>query len=248
MNAVWALWLRQIKRYLRSRSRLIGSLGQPLLFLLALGFGFGPIFRKAGGGNYLQFLTPGVVSMGVLFTAIFSGIEIIWDRQFGFLKETLVAPVSRIYIMMGRTLGGATVAVIQGILVLTIATLAGFKWNSAIGIFPALCFMFLIAVLFTALGTGIASILEDMQGFQIIMNFLVMPIFFFSGSLFPLSGLPHFLGVLAAFNPLTYGVEGLRLSLLGGSLLRMGMDALVLCGFSSALLFIGSRLFEKIQI
>ena len=248
MNAIWALWLRQIKRYLRSRSRLIGSLGQPLLFLLALGFGFGPIFKKAGGGNYLQFLTPGIVSMGVLFTAIFSGIEIIWDRQFGFLKETLVAPVSRIYIMLGRTLGGATVAVIQGILVLTIATLAGFKWTSPLGIFPALGFMFFIAVLFTALGTGIASILEDMQGFQIIMNFLVMPIFFFSGSLFPLSGLPHFLGVLSAFNPLTYGVEGLRLSLLGGSLLRMGVDILVLFGFSSVLLFIGSWLFEKIQI
>ncbi len=248
MNAVWALWLRQIKRYLRSRSRLIGSLGQPLLFLLALGFGFGPIFKKAGGGNYLEFLTPGIVSMGVLFTAIFSGIEIIWDRQFGFLKETLVAPVSRIYIMLGRTLGGATVAVIQGILVLTIATLAGFKWTSPLGIFPALGFMFFIAVLFTALGTGIASILEDMQGFQIIMNFLVMPIFFFSGSLFPLSGLPHFLGVLSAFNPLTYGVEGLRLSLLGGSLLRMGVDILVLFGFSSVLLFIGSWLFEKIQI
>ncbi len=248
MNAIWALWLRQIKRYLRSRSRLIGSLGQPLLFLLALGFGFGPIFKKAGGGNYLQFLTPGIVSMGVLFTAIFSGIEIIWDRQFGFLKETLVAPVSRIYIMLGRTLGGATVAVIQGILVLTIATLAGFKWTSPLGIFPALGFMFFIAVLFTALGTGIASILEDMQGFQIIMNFLVMPIFFFSGSLFPLSGLPHFLGILAAFNPLTYGVEGLRLSLLGGSLLRMGVDILVLFGFSSVLLFIGSWLFEKIQI
>src|SRR5438477_8093420 len=117
---IYMLWLRQIKRYFRSRARIVGSLGQPLLFLLALGFGFGPIFQKAGQGNYIQFLAPGVIAMSVLFTAIFSGIEIIWDRQFGFLKETLVAPVSRFEIMLGRTLGGATVAVIQGVLVFLI--------------------------------------------------------------------------------------------------------------------------------
>ena len=109
MNAIYILWLRQLKRYVRSRSRIVASLGQPLLFLLALGFGFGPIFKQAGQGNYIQFLAPGVIAMTVLFTSIFSGIELIWDRQFGFLKETLVAPVPRILIMIGRTLGGATV-------------------------------------------------------------------------------------------------------------------------------------------
>jgi ABC-2 type transport system permease protein len=114
MRAVYILWLRQLKRYSRSRSRMIGSLGQPLLFLLALGFGFAPTFSKAGGGSYITFITPGIISMGILFTAVFSGIEIIWDRQFGFLKETLVAPVSRIGIVLGRVLGGATVAMIQG--------------------------------------------------------------------------------------------------------------------------------------
>src|SRR4249920_1464695 len=114
---IYMLWLRQIKRYFRSRARIVGSLGQPLLFLLSLGFGFGPIFRRAGQGNYIQFLAPGVIAMTVLFSAIFNGIELIWDRQFGFLKETLVAPVPRVTIMIGRTLGGATVALIQGVIV-----------------------------------------------------------------------------------------------------------------------------------
>src|ERR1700683_2529014 len=132
MSAIYILWLRQIKRFLRSRARMIGSLGQPLLFLLALGFGFGPTFQKAGGGNYIQYLAPGVMSMGILFTAVFSGIEIIFDRQFGFLKETLVAPVSRLQIMLGRTLGGATVALFQGCVVFFICLIAGFRFRSAL--------------------------------------------------------------------------------------------------------------------
>src|SRR5882724_7726467 len=127
MSTIYILWLRQLKRYLRSRARIIGSLGQPLLFLLALGFGFGPTFAKAGGGNYIQFLAPGIIAMGILFTAVFSGIEIIWDRQFGFLKETLVAPVSRLQIVLGRALGGATVAMIQGAVVFIVCLIAGFR-------------------------------------------------------------------------------------------------------------------------
>ena len=132
MDVIYILWLRQIKRYFRSRTRIVGSLGQPLLFLLALGFGFGPIFQRANQGNYIQFLTPGVIAMSILFASVFSGIEIIWDRQFGFLKETLVAPVSRFEIMLGRTLGGATVAIFQGIIVFLISLLAGFRPHSLI--------------------------------------------------------------------------------------------------------------------
>ena len=113
MSTIYILWLRQLKRYFRSRSRIIGALGQPILFLIALGYGFGSIFQKAGGGNYVEFLAPGIIAMSILFTAMFAGIEVIWDRQFGFLKETLVAPVSRVKIMIGRTFGGATVAVVQ---------------------------------------------------------------------------------------------------------------------------------------
>ncbi len=246
-GAIWALWLRQIKRYARSRSRLVGSLGQPVLFLVALGFGFGPVFEKAGGGNYIEFLTPGIVLMGVLFTAIFSGIEIIWDRQFGFLKETLVAPVPRLSIMLGRTLGGATIAVIQGILVLAVSFAAGFRLGPWSGLWPALAFMALTALAFTALGTAIASMLEDMQGFQLIMNFLVMPIFFFSGAIFPLKSLPRFLALLAAADPLTYGVEGLRLALSGGSCAVMAQDAAVLALVAAVLVAVGAKLFSLIQ-
>src|SRR5260370_5497623 len=127
MQTIYILWLRQLKRYVRSRSRIVGSLGQPALFLVALGFGFGPIFQKAGGGNYIDFLAPEIIAQGILFTAIFSGIELIWDRQFGFLKETLVAPVSRLNIMLGRTLGGATIATIQGLIVLLLTFVIGFR-------------------------------------------------------------------------------------------------------------------------
>jgi len=227
---------------------LIGSLGQPLLFLLALGFGFGPIYQKAGGGDYIQFLAPGIIAMSILFTAMFSGIEIIWDRQFGFLKETLVAPISRFNIMLGRTLGGATVAVIQGLIVLIISLMVGFKLEN-LSLLPLLfVFMFLIAFLFTALGTAIASVLEDMQGFQLIMNFLVMPLFFLSGALFPIQVLPKALVTVATINPLAYGVDGLRAALMNGAYFGMPMDFLVLGSSAIILTIIGGYLFSKIQI
>lgn len=248
MSAIYILWLRQLKRYFRSRARIIGSLGQPLLFLVALGFGFGPIFQRAGGGNYIQFLAPGIIAMSILFTALFSGIEIIWDRQFGFLKETLVAPVSRLQIMIGRTLGGATVATVQGVIVVLLSFIVGFKPQN-LAIFPvAFVFMFLVALLFTALGTAIASILEDMQGFQLIMNFLVMPLFFLSGALFPLQGLPKAINFIATINPLSYGVDGLRGTLVNGAHFGLGMDFLVLGLITAILLSIGSYLFSKIEV
>jgi len=247
MQTIYILWLRQVKRYLRSKSRIIGSLGQPLLFLVALGFGFGPIYQKAGGGNYLQFLTPGIIAMTVLFTAMFSGIETIWDRQFGFLKETLVAPVSRLNIMFGKTLGGATVAILQGLIVLVISILIGFRPH-LLFLPMALVFMILIAFLFTALGTAIASKMEDMHGFQLIMNFLVMPIFFLSGALFPLNGMPKAIGWLIKINPLTYGVDGLRSSLLSSVHLGLLGDFTILLIAVLILLSIGAYLFSKIQI
>ena len=210
MQTIYILWLRQLKRFIRSKARIVGSLGQPILFLVALGFGFGPTYAKAGEGNYLQFLAPGVIGMSVLFSAVFFGIEIIWDRQFGFLKETLVAPVSRFHIMLGRTLGGATVSCAQGLIVLLISTIAGFRPVSATGVLLSLLVMFMGAIVFTALGTAIASKLEDMHAFQLIMNFLIMPLFFLSGALFPLKNLPQTLDMITRFNPMTYAVDGLR--------------------------------------
>jgi ABC-2 type transport system permease protein len=247
MNVIYILWLRQLKRYFRSKSRIIGSLGQPLLLLLAFGFGFGPIFQKAGGGNYIQFLVPGIISMGILFTAVFSGIEIIWDRQFGFLKETLVAPVSRLKIMIGRTLGGGTVAIIQGFIVLFISFLIGFRPTDLHLLLFSFVFMALIALFFTALGTAIASVLQDMQGFQLIMNFLLMPLFFVSGALFPLQGLPKALVVVASMNPLSYGVDGLRGTLTNGSNFGLINDFFVLGFITFIVLAIGSYLFSKMQ-
>src|ERR1700678_1374121 len=161
MGAIYILWLRELKRYVRSRVQIVVSLGQPCLYLLALGFGLGPVFRQAGHGSYLQFMAPGVIGMTVLFSSVFSGIAMLWDRQFGFLKETLVAPVPRLQIMLGRTLGGATVALFQGCVVFFICLIAGFRFRSALLLPVAVVFMFLIALLFTAIGTAIASRLQD---------------------------------------------------------------------------------------
>jgi ABC-2 type transport system permease protein len=247
-EVIYILWKRQLQRYFRSKSRMIGSIGQPLLFLLALGFGFSSVFQQAGEGNYFQFLTPGIISMAILFTAVFTGIEIIWDRQFGFLKETLVAPVSRLEIMIGRTLGGATVSVLQGVIVMIIALFVGFVPQSLLMISVALVFMFLIGTLFAAIGTAIASLLEDMQGFQLIMNFIVMPLFFLSGALFPLAGLPQVVGIISKVDLLSYGVDGIRSALVGISYFGFVVDFAVLGVSTAAFLAIGSYLFSKMQI
>jgi ABC-2 type transport system permease protein len=248
MRAVWILWLRQIKRYFRARSRMIGSLGQPILFLFAVGFGFGPIYARAGGGNYLEFVTPGIIAMGIIFNAVFGGIEIIWDRQFGFLKETLVAPVPRLAIVLGRTLGGATTALLQGVFVLVICLLSGFRFHQPMLLPVALVFMFLIALVFSAIGTAIGSVLRDMQGFQLIMNFLVMPLFFFSNALFPTAGLPTPLRIVARVNPLSYGVAGMRDALVGAASLEMATDLAVLGGLAMLLLGLSSFLFSRIEV
>ncbi len=247
MNAIYILWLRELKRYFRSRSRMIGSLGQPLLFLIALGFGLGPVFQRAGQGNYFQFLAPGVISMSILFMSIFAGIQVIWDRQFGFLKETLVAPVSRLSIMLGKTLGGATIAVIQGIFVFILALIVGFRPD--LNLLPlALLFMIMIAVFFTAVGITIASLLEDMNGFQVIMNFIVQPLFFLSGALFPLNSAPAFLKIITSFDPLTYGVDGLRACLAKTNQYPVTLDLIILLVLIGVIMTIGSYFFSRIEI
>jgi len=247
MGTIYILWLRQVKKYFRTPSRIIGSLGQPLLFLLVFGFGFGSIYKQAGQGDYIQFLAPGIIMMSVLFTAVFSGIDLIWDRQFGFLKETMVAPVPRWRIMFGKTLGGATVASFQGVIVFIMSLFIGFKVDNLLMLPMAAIFVFLIAMLFTSLGIAIASKLEDMQGFQLIMNFLVMPIFFLSGALFPLEGLPRALALITRLDPLTYGVDGIRESLIGIGTFGIATDLLVVVVIAVILLGIGSYLFERIQ-
>ena len=248
MSAIFILWLRQIKRYSRSRAQIVASLGQPLLYLFVLGFGLGPVYQQAGRGSYLQFVAPGVVGMSVLFTSIFSGIGLLWDRQFGFLKETLVAPVPRLHIMIGHTLGGATIAMIQGTLVLVVCFIAGFRPEHVSTVPLAMLFMALIAIVFAGLGTAIGSTLQNMQGFQLIMNFLVMPIFFLSGALFPLNNIPTALSVVTKLDPLTYGVDGLRGAFIGVSHFSLATDAAVLVGVACIFLGLGAWSFSKIQV
>ncbi|MBL7159014.1 ABC transporter permease [Candidatus Microgenomates bacterium] len=247
MSTIYILWLRQLKRYWRSKPRIIGSIGQPLLFLIALGFGFGPIFQKAGGGNYIDFLAPGVISQAILFMAIFSGIELIWDRQFGFLKATLVAPVPRLEIVLGKVLGGATIAALQGIIVLLLSLLIGFRPQNVYTLPLAFALMFLMALLYTALGTAIASLMEDFHGFQLIMNFLVMPTFFLSGALFPIKNTPPFIQLISKINPLSFGVDGLREVLVGIKHFGLVTDIVTLGAVVLILLFICSYLFSKIE-
>ena len=248
MGAIYILWLRELKRYVRSRVQIAVSLGQPCLYLLALGFGLGPVFQRAGQGSYLQFMAPGVVGMTVLFTSVFSGIAMLWDRQFGFLKETLVAPVSRMQIMIGRTLGGATVAMIQGALILAICLIAGFRPHAWFAIPIAFLFVVLIAIVFAALGTAIGSVLKDMQGFQLIMNFLVLPIFFLSGALFPLANLPLAMSIITKIDPLTYGVDGLRGALIQQWQFHAAIDVSVLAIIGAVFLSAGAYLFTRIEV
>jgi ABC-2 type transport system permease protein len=193
-------------------------------------------------------MAPGVIAMTILFTATFSGIGLLWDRQFGFLKETLVAPVPRMTIMIGRTLGGATVALFQGVLILGISLVAGFRPSSVLVVPLALAIMLAIAVVFAAMGTIVGSSLRDMQGFPIIMNFLVMPIFFLSGALYPLRNLPAPLALLTRLDPLTYGVDALRGVLIGTSHFSIALDVLAL-GVCAILLFaLGAYRFSKIEV
>src|SRR5262245_10601229 len=248
MAVVFALWLREVKRYLRSRAQVLASLGQPLMYLLVLGFGLGPVFAQAGQVDYRQFVAPGVVGMTVLFSSIFSGVGLLWDRQFGFLKETLVAPVPRLQIMAGRTLGGATTALIQGTLVLAVCLVAGFRPHAWTGVLLGFVFMALIAVVFAALGTIIGSALRDMQGFQLTMNFLVMPIFFLSGALYPLANLPAALAVATRLDPLSYGVDGLRGAFIDRSHFGVPTDLAVLVALATVFLALGARAFSRIQV
>jgi len=248
MRVVYILWLREVKKYLRSRTQIIGSLGSPIMYLGVLGFGLGPVFQRAGEGSYLQFMAPGVIGMTILFTSMFSGIALLWDRQFGFLKETLVAPVPRVLIMLGRTTGGATVSIIQGSLIFIVCLIAGFRPSSVASVPLALLFMAMIAIVFAALGTVIGSSLKDMQGFQLVMNFLVMPIFFLSGALYPLSNLPKVLMVLTRLDPLTYGVDGVRTELIGVTHFGPAADLTVLIAVAVVLLAVGAWRFSRIEI
>ena len=244
---LYILWSRQMKRYVRSKSRILEALGQPILYLLALGYGLGSVFKRAGGGNYIEFLVPGIIVQTILFSSVFWGIQIIWDKQFGFLKETLVAPVSRLTIMLGGVLGGATIAFIQGLLVLISAGILGFRPYSWALLPVALLVMAVLAIAMACLGSGIASMVNDFQGFQAINNFVVFPLFFLSGALYPLVGIPSLLALVSLVNPLSYAVDGLRAVLINQSHFGIGVDLAVLAVLTVGLTIFGVFTFSRIE-
>ena len=247
MRVMFILWLRQIKRFFRAKSRMIGAVGQPLLFLLALGYGLGSVYKRAGDGNYLEFLVPGIMAQTVLFSAMFYGAMIMFDKQFGFLKETLVAPVSRLKIMLGGALGGATTAVIQGILVFVISLFLGFRPINWLLVIPAILILSMLAVAIACFSSGIGSFVEDMQGFQAINQFLVFPLYFLSGALYPLNNVPTWLRVVAEFNPMSYAVDAIRDCLIGETHFGITKDLIVLTATLVVCIIFGAYRFRHIE-
>ena len=211
LTTIYAIWLRETKLATRERARIIATVAQPLIYLAILGKGITSGMRLTGAGSidYLKFMYPGVIGMSILFTSIFAAISIIWDREFGFLKEVLVAPVARWAVAVGKSLGGATVALIQVAILICIAPLLGIALSPAI-VIEMLLLGFLMGVAVTSLGVIVASRMESMQGFQMVMNFLVMPLFFLSGAMFPMASAPVWMRTLMTANPLTYGVDAIR--------------------------------------
>lgn len=248
MRVIYILWLRQFRRYVRSKSRMIGAVGQPLLFLLALGYGIGSIYKRAGGGNYIEFLVPGIIVQTILFGSIFWGIQIIWDKLFGFLKETLVAPVPRTKILIGSALGGTTTTVIQGSLVFAFSFLLGFRPENWALVPAALGVMILFAFAITCFGAGIASVVNDFQGFQAINQFLIFPLYFLSSALFPLNNAPKVLRIIGEINPVSYAVDANRYFLSGHSMFSIEKDLLIIVITTIVLLGFGVYNFRRIQV
>ena len=247
MRVVYILWLRQVKRYVRSKSRIVGAVGQPLLFLLALGYGLGSVYKRAGQGDYLQFLVPGIMAQTVLFSSMFYGAMIIFDRQFGFLKETMVAPVSRFKIMFGGALGGSTTSVIQGLLVFVISLALGFRPYNWPMLLLAIVVLACLSVAITSFSSGLGSFVQDMQGFQAINQFLVFPLYFLSGALYPLDHVPTWLRIIAEINPISYAVDAMRDSLIHQTRFGLPKDFLVLGITLVVLVCFGVYRFQRIE-
>ena len=266
LRGIYIVWYRDLLRYWRDRVRAVVGLAQPLLFLIVFGAGLGSSLGGAfsenttGGLTYAQFIFPGVVGMAVLFSAIFGAVSIVWDREFGFLKEILVAPIDRSAVAIGKALGGATQAMIQGLVLLILAPIIGVTLDLGT-ILLLIPFLFILAFALSAMGVALASRMTSMQGFQIMMNFLMMPLFFLSGSLFPLTGVPDWMAVLSRLDPVTYGMDPIRRIVLGatlppeavdslgvtlfGTVLPIGVEALILLGFGFVMLGLGVVNFRR---
>lgn len=264
---IYVIWLRELKRFWKDRSRVIGALGQPTLYLFVLGTGLGRFVMSArtgagagpsaGFGGYVTFIYPGIIGMTALFTSIFSAISIIWDREFGFLKEVLVAPVSRWSVALGKAFGGSTVATMQGLILLLFAPIIGVALNPGMIVKLALL-LFATSFALTSLGIVVAASLKTIESFQMVMNFLLMPIFFLSGAMFPLYDLPTWLSLLTKINPLAYGVDAMRGTVLGGATMPliggralptqaypMSLDVGVILGFGLVMIALAVFAFSR---
>ncbi len=247
MEAVYILWLRQMKRYLRSRSRILGAIGQPILFLLALGYGIGEVYKRAGEGNYIEFLVPGIIVQTLLFSGVFWGIQILFDKRFGFLKEMLVAPISRLKVLLGNALGGATISLMQALMVFAISFGLGFRPHNWALVPLAFLFMISLSITLTCFGAGLASMVEDFQGFQGINNFLIFPLFFLSSALYPLNHAPAVLQFLGSINPLSYVVDALRWSLIDQHNFAITTDITVMIVTLAACIVFAVNRFNRIE-
>ena len=222
-TVIYVIWLREAKLAARERARIIATVAQPLIYLAILGRGITSGMRLTNAGNvdYIKFMYPGVIGMSILFTSIFSAISIIWDREFGFLKEVLVAPVPRWAVAIGKSFGGATVALVQVVILVAIAPLVGIALSPII-VVEMLFLGFLMSIAVTSLGIIVASKMQSMQSFQMVMNFLVMPLYFLSGAMFPMASAPGWMRTLMMADPLTYGVDAIRNVVFSHTVLRVG--------------------------
>ena len=254
IRGFYTLWLREIKRFLRDRTRIVSSFVQPLLWLVIFGAGFGLRFTIPGL-SYQQVIFPGIVGQTLLFTAMFMGISVIWDKEFGFMKEILVAPVSRFTIFLGKMVGDSTCAFLQGIIVFLVGMALGIPINPVTLIW-ALPVMLLITFGLVSIGLTIASFMGNLESFGAIQTFINLPLFFLSGALFPLKGqginLPSWLTVVAAWNPLTYGVDALRNIVLGAAwtpfqIQSLGVDLGFVALFDGIMIVVGTWAFTRMK-
>jgi ABC-2 type transport system permease protein len=250
LRALYTLWLREIKRFLRDRARVVISFVQPLLWLVVFAGGFGARLLIPDIG-YQQYLFPGIIGQTLLFTAMFMGISVIWDKEFGFMKEILVSPVSRFTIFIGKMVGDSTATLLQGVIVFAFGFILGIPFDP-LTLLAALPIMLLITFGLVALGLIIASFIGSLENFGAIQTFINLPLFFLSGALFPVSGAgtPQWLQTAAAFDPLTYGVDALRTVILGSAwtpIHPLTINLAVVCLFDVAMIAIGTWAFSRMK-
>ncbi|MEE9614897.1 MAG: ABC transporter permease [Thermodesulfobacteriota bacterium] len=248
-RAVYVIVLREFKRFFRQRGRLLTTLARPLLWLLILGPGFAQIVQTRPGVDYIQFILPGIVGMTILFSSIFSTMSVVWDREFGFMREMLVSPVSRVTIVLGKLMGGTTLSVFQGTALLAVAPFLGIRFG--VGDFVVMVLLiFMVSLAITSMGLLIAAHLSSLEGFNVIMNFIVLPMFFLSGALYPVDALPWGLRYLSMINPLSYGIDSFKHVLLPpdtmlGAEFSLPLDIFVVSTFSVIMTLLAARAFER---